>query len=190
MKTSKWGFAGLWQNHLFTNRLISITFDEGHCISKRAGFRTDYKQVDRLRYLLPRHVHFYVVSATMPAIVLRDIIGSLQIRKDQMHHLHRSNARANIALTVRRMAHPANSFHDLAFLVPEKPPPGWKPPKFLIFFDDIAESIRASKYLHNRLPVQQRHPIQWFNSDMSAAFREDSPMEPCGAFSAQIPLEW
>ena len=123
MKTSQWGFAGLWQNHLFTNRLISITFDEGHCISKWASFQMDSKQVDRLRYLLPRHIRFYVVSATTPAIILRDIMTSLQIRKDKMHYVHWSNARHNIALTVRWMAHPASSFHDLAFLLPEKPPP-------------------------------------------------------------------
>ena len=86
--------------------------------------------------------------------------------------MHRSNDRPNIELTVRPMAHPANTFLDLAFLVPENPPPEWKPVKFLVFFDDIAESIRAAKFLRNRLPIHRRSMLEWFNSEMSAEFRE------------------
>jgi superfamily II DNA/RNA helicase len=72
------------------------------------------------------------------------------------------------------MIHPANSFLDLAFLIPDNPPPGWKPPKFLIFFDDISESIRAARFLHKRLPSKLRDMLQWFNSDMSTEFREET----------------
>jgi superfamily II DNA/RNA helicase len=70
------------------------------------------------------------------------------------------------------MVHPANSYLDLAFLIPENPPPGWKPPKFLIFFDDITESIAVANFLRNRLPPEYRDMIKWFNSDMSAQFRD------------------
>jgi ATP-dependent DNA helicase RecQ len=171
MKDS-WGFASLWKDHQFTQRLISIAFDEGHCISKWASFRQDYREVSRLRYLVPNHIRYYVVSATFPNLVLGDTKDSLRIRDDQLYLMHRSNDRPNIDITVRQLAHPANSFLDLAFLVPENPPPGWKPPKFLIFFDDIAESIRAAKFLRSRLPLNQRSMIKWFNSDMSAKFRE------------------
>jgi hypothetical protein len=70
------------------------------------------------------------------------------------------------------MLHPANSYLDLTFLIPENLPPGWKPPKFLIFFDDITESIAVANFLRKRLPPKYRDMIKWFNSDMSALFRD------------------
>ena len=48
MKDSLWGFSNLWKKHEFTRRLISLIFDEAHCISKWARFRQDYRQVERL----------------------------------------------------------------------------------------------------------------------------------------------
>ena len=70
------------------------------------------------------------------------------------------------------MVHPANSYLDLMFLIPENPPSGWRPPKFLIFFDDIAESIAVAKFLRKRLPSELHHMIKWFNADMSTEFRD------------------
>ncbi|KAJ7090157.1 P-loop containing nucleoside triphosphate hydrolase protein [Mycena epipterygia] len=43
------GFDKLWKKSRFTSRLISIVWDEGHCVSKWAGFRLEYKEVGRLR---------------------------------------------------------------------------------------------------------------------------------------------
>jgi hypothetical protein len=78
----------------------------------------------------------------------------------------------NGIICVREMLHPTNSYLDLAFLIPDNPPPGWKPPKFLIFFDDITESIAVANFLQKRLPPEHRDMIKWFNSDMSAQFRD------------------
>ncbi|KAJ7501820.1 P-loop containing nucleoside triphosphate hydrolase protein, partial [Mycena galericulata] len=52
------GFSKLWKKAEFTRRLISIVWDEAHCISKWAGFRPEYKEVGRLRYLIPRDIPF------------------------------------------------------------------------------------------------------------------------------------
>jgi hypothetical protein len=70
------------------------------------------------------------------------------------------------------MLHPANSYLDLTFLIPENPAPGWRPPKFLIFFDNIEKSIVVTNFLQKRLPPEFRHMIKWFNADMSAEFHE------------------
>jgi hypothetical protein len=71
------------------------------------------------------------------------------------------------------MLHPANSFLDLAWLILEKPPPGWRPPKFLIFFDSIAESIVATKFLWSQLPSELHWMIKWFNTNISQEFHDD-----------------
>ena len=106
-------------------------------------------------------------------MVLSDVKQSLHIRNDHVYVMHQSNDRPNIELTVRPMAHPANTFLDLAFLVPDNPPPEWKPAKFLVFFDTIAKSIRAAKFLCNCLPIHRRSLLKWFNSEMSTEFREN-----------------
>ena len=79
---------------------------------------------------------------------------------------------ANIGICVCEMVHPANSYLDLMFLIPENPPSGWRPPKFLIFFDDITESIAVAKFLQKQLPSELHHMIKWFNADMSTEFRD------------------
>ena len=165
-------FDKLWKEDLFTSRVISIIWDEGHCVSKWADFHPEYKNAGCLRYIIPSHIPFYVTSATLPAIVLNDVMNILHMQKDNTYIMERSNDRHNISICVREMLHPANSYLDLAFLIPENPLPGWKPPKFLIFFDDITESIAVANFLRKRLPPEYRDMIKWFNSDMSAQFRD------------------
>jgi superfamily II DNA helicase RecQ len=100
-------------------------------------------------------------------------MDKLHIRANNVHLFQQSNDRPNVHLVVRQMVHPAKSFLNLAFLIPDKLAPGFKPPKFLIFFDNIAESIAAAKVLRNHLPPELRWMIKWFNADMSPQFRDD-----------------
>ncbi|KAJ7881890.1 P-loop containing nucleoside triphosphate hydrolase protein [Mycena leptocephala] len=117
------GFDKLWKKPLFTSRLISIMWDEGHCISKWASFRPEYKEVGRLRFLIPRSIPFVIVSATLPLAVLSDVMHTLQVQPDKVTIIRRSNDRPNIHLSIREMKYPMGSFKDLAFLIPED----WKP---------------------------------------------------------------
>ncbi|KAJ3492163.1 hypothetical protein NLI96_g179 [Meripilus lineatus] len=118
-------FGRVWKNQAFTSKIISIIWDEGHCVNR----------------------------ATVKII-------------------HRSNDRPNIYLTVQKIRHSLTSFKDLDFLIPQ----GWKPgeriPKFLVFFDNITESIKAAKALKARLPLQEQSKIKWFNSDDTPELRE------------------
>jgi hypothetical protein len=55
------------------------------------------------------------------------------------------------------------------------------PPKFLVFFDDINEAIRACNHLKSLLPEEYRDRINWFNSDMSNTFKDhESSRISCG----------
>jgi superfamily II DNA helicase RecQ len=73
------GFERLWKRPAFTSRLISFVWDEGHCASLWTGFRPEYKEVNRLRYLIPRDIPFVIVSATLPPAVLSDVMNNLQV---------------------------------------------------------------------------------------------------------------
>ncbi|KIK78750.1 hypothetical protein PAXRUDRAFT_93978, partial [Paxillus rubicundulus Ve08.2h10] len=46
------------------------------------------------------------------------------------------------------------------------------PPKFLIFFDDIPDSINATFLLRKCLPPKLQDKIKWFNVDMSPTFKD------------------
>ncbi|KAJ7750546.1 P-loop containing nucleoside triphosphate hydrolase protein [Mycena metata] len=167
------GFDKLWKKPQFTSRLLSIIWDEGHCVSKWAGFRPEYKEVGHLRFLIPRSIPFVIVSVTLPPAVLSDVMHTLQVLPGKVTVIRRSNDRPNIHLVVREMKYSMSSFMDLAFLIKENWKPGDRPPpKFLIFFDSIADAVEAAKFLRGRLPLEYRHKIKWFNSEMSSAFKE------------------
>ncbi|KIK25589.1 hypothetical protein PISMIDRAFT_96545 [Pisolithus microcarpus 441] len=87
--------------------------------------------------------------------------------------IHWSSDRPNIAICVKKIKYALNSFTDLTFLIPT----GFKvgdppPPKFLIFFDDIAASINAACILCHHLPRKLKEKIRWFNADMSMQYKE------------------
>jgi superfamily II DNA helicase RecQ len=164
----------LWKKPKFTSRILNFIFDEGHCISQWGKFRKEYLHVGSLRYLISDAIPFYVASATLPASVLLDVVNILHLRSGNIEHIIRSNDRPDIHLMVRSLVFPANSFKDLAFLIPT----GFKEddlplPKFIVFFDNTKEAERATKYLRTLLPDSLRDKIMYFHSMMTQFFRVD-----------------
>ncbi|KAJ7732218.1 P-loop containing nucleoside triphosphate hydrolase protein [Mycena maculata] len=149
------GFSKLWKKAEFTRRLIRTR-----------------PTAPPLPY--PRDIPFVLVSATLPPAVLSDVMNVLQVSPKKVEIIRRSNDRANIHLVVREMKYAMNSFMYLAFLIPDNWQPGDPlPPKFLIFFDSIADSVAAANFLRNRLPLEHRNKIKWFNSEMSPQLKVD-----------------
>ncbi|KAI0641185.1 P-loop containing nucleoside triphosphate hydrolase protein [Trametes meyenii] len=165
-------FSRLWKNAAFVSRLIGIIWDEAHCISSWSSFRADYGDAGRLRAILPRVVPYLLPSATLPPHVLNDVLENLQLRREWILVIHRSNDRPNVYLTVRKIAHALTSFKDLEFLVPDSWEPGVRIPWFLVFFDNIEDSVKAAAVLQRRVSPAYRKKIVWFNSDCTPAFRE------------------
>ncbi|KIM36265.1 hypothetical protein M413DRAFT_427700 [Hebeloma cylindrosporum] len=166
------GFENLaTKNPGFADRIISTIFDEGHCISAWGSFRPEYSQVGRIRLLLP-NTRILITSATLPELVLHDVLKILGLPLKDMEIFRRSSDRPNIHLVVRPIQSAISSFADLSFLLQNWQPGDPPPPKFLVFFDDINESIRACLYLRSLLPPSFRHKLKWFNSDMSNKFKD------------------
>ncbi|KAI0084797.1 P-loop containing nucleoside triphosphate hydrolase protein [Irpex rosettiformis] len=170
-------FEKVWKCDSFKLRVLSVIWDEAHCVSAWSTFRKEYKEAGRLRLILGRHVPFYAASATLPLEVLTDVMSRLRMQHETTVFIERSNDRPNVYLAVRRIQHALDSFEDLDFLVPK----GWTPetplPKFLVFFDDITESVAAAKRLRSLLPSGFQHLIKWFNSEMTPTFREHTTKE-------------
>lgn len=113
-------------------------------------------------------------------------MARLGISWDNLHAIRLSNDRPNVALVVRKMKYPANTFMDLDFLVQDTGSDssldtdtsgGSQSPrhheKSVIFFDNKNDATAAARYLRSRLPLDQRNRITWFMSDMSREFKDD-----------------
>lgn len=166
-------FQKLLTKEEFTSHVIGFVFDEAHCITSWGEFRPEYKELQRLRYVIPRRIPYMIASATLTPETLSDVKKLLHLRSEKLLTIHTSTDRPNLALCVRKIKYTLATYADLGFLIPL----GWKegdplPPKFLIFFDDIQDAISATKFLRSRLPAHLRDKIKWFNSDMTAEFKE------------------
>ncbi|PPR03854.1 hypothetical protein CVT26_000852 [Gymnopilus dilepis] len=165
-------FSILWESKKFVSRLFNISFDEGHCISQWGDFRPEYGELGRLRWLIPSHIRFHVVSATMPDLVLKDVKSKLQMRSDTTTVIHLSNDRPNIHIVVEQMDFSASSKKDLARILNLKN--GTPPPKFLVFTNKRLETEEAVREEWKCLPDELRDKIVWFHSGMSAEFRAEA----------------
>ncbi|KAI5997895.1 P-loop containing nucleoside triphosphate hydrolase protein [Pisolithus albus] len=168
------GFEKLLKNPLFISRIISIVIDEAHCLTDWGEFRPEYRELGQLHYVLPRSVPLLVTSVTITTAMLRDITHLLHMCPSRIVTVRQSSDRPNIKIGVIKIKYALNSFADLTFLIlpgfrADDPPP----PKFLIFFDDIPDSINAACVLRRRLPSELREKIRWFNADMSETYKEE-----------------
>lgn len=164
-------FLEVLKNRSFLLKLIAVIIDEAHCVVNWGSFRPEYKEMGLLRYCIPDSVPLYVVSATLPPVMMRDVRRLLHIRPDPFEEIM-SNDRPNVSIVVRKMKYPLNTYWDLSFLVPR----GWtpaqeKPPLFLVFFDSISVLQDAVEYLRSRLPEEYRDMILPFHSQMSEEHR-------------------
>ncbi|EIW61392.1 P-loop containing nucleoside triphosphate hydrolase protein [Trametes versicolor FP-101664 SS1] len=169
---NKRSYEWLWMNKNFTSRLISVVWDEAHCIKSWGSFRPSLKESGHLRNLLSAKIPYVLMSATMTDSDCSDVLGIVQARADRVLYIRRSNDRPNVFLTVRKMQHSASSFEDLFWLIPDRWVPGQRIPPFVIFHDSIEESINAAEALRKRLPREYADRLVWFNSDNTPWFRE------------------
>lgn len=147
----------------FTRRLRVVGIDEAHCISLWGGsFRTDYGELGVLRGRFPKQVPFLVASATLPNHVLDDIRAKLKLSAD-VHMVRVTNARPNIALSVRTMKHAERSMADLRFLIP-------------VGVTSLRDIPQTLVYCNTRLKCEDGKDI------MSRWAREDGLPTSCVAF--------
>ncbi|TFK68928.1 P-loop containing nucleoside triphosphate hydrolase protein [Pluteus cervinus] len=174
------GFAKLCRKPDFVERIISVVFDEAHCSSTWSDFRPGYKKAKYLRHLLG-DTPFVAVSATLPQDIMNEVYAALEIRKEGLVTIRTSTDRPNIRLHVRNIEYPLNSFRDLEFVLgkwqPGQPKPEEPPDRFVVFFDDINESIRAGHHIRSMLASfgpEYRDKVVWFNSDMTDEFKREA----------------
>lgn len=174
-----WCFDDLWRVRDFTAHLFNITIDEGHCISQWGkDFHPEYSQLGKLRWLLPPHVPLHVVSATLPAHILKDVSASLNMQHENTSMIRLLNDQQNVQVAVVKILHSPNSFHNINRILYLSQ--GIHPPKFMIFCNSRQDSQRMAEYLHGQLHPELHNKIVWFHSGMTQEFRMDMTEKLCG----------
>ncbi|KIJ62205.1 hypothetical protein HYDPIDRAFT_94622, partial [Hydnomerulius pinastri MD-312] len=67
------------KNPLFTSCIISVVVDEAHCLTDWGEFRPEYKELGRLRYILPNAVPVMIASATLTKDTLSNAVRLLHM---------------------------------------------------------------------------------------------------------------
>ncbi|KAI6125679.1 hypothetical protein EDD16DRAFT_1474131, partial [Pisolithus croceorrhizus] len=167
-------FEALLKKKDFVTHIMGIIFDRAHCITTWGAFWPEYKELGRLRFILPLWVPYMITSAMLTPETLTDITQTLGLQGKEDHvNIQVHTDWPNIRICVCKIKHPLTSYADLAFLVPKDWTAGDPaPPKFLVFFDDIQDAITTTKTLQRHLPHDVHHKIKWFNSDMTAMYKE------------------
>lgn len=162
----------LWPDKKFTSKLRHIIFDEAHCVLEWGeSFREKYKEATNITFYIP-NVPLYLSSATMPPEMITRLKHVFRLGDRDTEVFIRSNDRPNIALVVRPMEHPKDSYEDLAFLVPKD----WKkgdpvPKKFMVFCNTKKEAEAAAEFLRSRVSLELREKVPWFHAGMTRFFR-------------------
>lgn len=168
------GAKTLLANPKFASTILSVVFDEGHCISQWGKFRKDYTQLGMLRHTIQatHKIPFLVASATLPKTTISEISDVLRLRDSQTEYLLHSNDRLEVAQMVRTLVYPANSFKDLGFLLPCNEGYCTTPlGKFVVFFDNIKEAEAATKFLRKRLETRNQQRVVYFHATMTQHYR-------------------
>ncbi|KIJ34361.1 hypothetical protein M422DRAFT_263490 [Sphaerobolus stellatus SS14] len=122
-------FVSVLRKSEFSTRLTGIIIDEAHCVDEWSEFRPDYAHLGELRWLIPPGIPIMAASATMTPAMQSRVQKVLHIDPQKRERIWLSNDRVNIQYNVRRMKFPANSYLDLAFLVPFGLAPSSPPPE-------------------------------------------------------------
>ncbi|KIL58401.1 hypothetical protein M378DRAFT_40053, partial [Amanita muscaria Koide BX008] len=88
-----------------------------------------------------------VTSATLTPSALNDVKKTLTFQDEKLFVSQCSIDRPNINLAFRPILNSRSSFIDLKFLLRDWQPGHPPPPKFIVFFDSIPESVQAGHYL-------------------------------------------
>ncbi|KAG6370697.1 P-loop containing nucleoside triphosphate hydrolase protein [Boletus reticuloceps] len=94
-------FKQLLKKSLFTSHIIGVVIDEAHCVSTWGEFHPKYRELGRLRYIMP-DIPLLVASATLSPEALWDVTRLLHLwNGNRLVTIHHSTDRPNIKLAVR-----------------------------------------------------------------------------------------
>lgn len=141
------------KSEMVQDNLICVIADEGHCISEWGtdDFRPEYGNIATLLGRLPSGVPILVASATLPPEIVADIKTKLKLPHG-CKTVSVSNAKPNVALSVRILQHPQGTFADLLALFPLGLTDAADFPQTLIYVNSRQEAEKIQDFLRAYCP--------------------------------------
>ncbi|KAJ6540929.1 P-loop containing nucleoside triphosphate hydrolase protein [Mycena vulgaris] len=167
---------GVLRKPEFGARCLSVFIDEAHCISHWGdSFRKKYASIGIVRAFLPRATPIIAVTATLTPRVHQDLVTKLQFNPNDYIFCTIGNDRPNVSQVVRALEHPANSYRDLDFVVPDTNTRPIDTKKAFVYTDDIKDGGKIIDYLNARVnpTYRSRGLVRPYNAAMSPQYRAE-----------------
>lgn len=135
---------------IFRNNCICKVVDEAHAVTEWGtdDFRPAYAEIGILRTRLRPGTPILAASATLPDSIIRDLQHKLGLDSDSARIMV-SNAKPNVALSVRIIKYPEDTLADLLALIPPNAATPDDIPMTIIYVngrtdaEDIQDALRA-----------------------------------------------
>lgn len=159
-------FSKLLRSGDFTQKVCTIVIDEAHCVSQWGeSFRKKYSELGKLRSYVPDSVPFLVTSATLPPIVLDEVLQKLCFSMKRTFFVNLGNERLNITPVVCRLRGAARDLDALNFAIDEaRCTQEQDLQRTVIFFNSRDLTYKAYKHLQGLLPPDKRSRITFLHS--------------------------
>ncbi|KAJ3963656.1 P-loop containing nucleoside triphosphate hydrolase protein [Lentinula raphanica] len=136
------------KNRTFRNNIVHLIIDESHCASEWGeDFRPEYAGLGTLLARLPSGLPVLLASATMPEDVINDVLYKVGLPPNSAR-VAVSNAKHNVALSVRVLQHPSNTYADLFALIPTEAEHAF--PQTLIYVNSRTEAEEIQDFFRSR----------------------------------------
>ena len=150
------GFAALLKEPRWSRDIFFMVVDEAHCIKQWGPeFRKHYASLETLRSFVPRGVPVLATSATMPPATLDHVQAILGMTAEKLFHLNLGNDRRNVFPLVWPMEGGTSNLAALDFVVRGRD----RPLRTIIYFNDKLLTMRACRYLREKLPSSKKHIV-------------------------------
>lgn len=158
----------LFSRPQFNKKILAVVIDEAHCITQWGGdFRPEYSELAVIRALLPIRVAVHITSATLPPPALAQACKTVDIELEQSFYLNLGNDRPNIYWEVRLMKAGQSDLASLTLLLPDPDDPSPTLRRTMVFFDNIFLSMKARRWVLERLAPALRPRVKEYNARRS-----------------------
>ncbi|KAJ7156077.1 ATP-dependent DNA helicase [Mycena crocata] len=110
-------FARLTHSKLWQGRLSAIYIDEAHLVHETHDWRPPYARIHLLRNIVGHDKPVIALSATCPKLYRDSLVKFVGLHPDY-HLINLGNYRPELSTIIVPMQHDANSFLDIAFVLP------------------------------------------------------------------------
>lgn len=156
-------FSKLLRSAEFTKNVSTIVIDEAHCISQWGeSFRKKYAELGKLRSYVPDSVPFLVTSATLPPLMLDEVLQKLCFSMKRTFFVNLGNERLNITPVICRLHGAAKDLDTLNFTIDEAQEQHLQ--RTVIFFKTRDLTYKGYKHLQTLLPPDKQDRITFLHS--------------------------